>query len=97
LPTPTFRIGVPYPPIRASTLATFEDVSTVPETTSPLCATGELSDIANIRGGAFGASRTTGGMMVVGANVAIGASGMGVAPALRGSGVDVACVTCAGT
>lgn len=42
--------------MRASTLATLELVSTVPETTSPGCATGVLIDIAKIRGGAFAGS-----------------------------------------
>ena len=86
-PTPTFFIAVPYPPIRASTLATLEEVSTVPETTSPLRTTGVLSDIAKMRGGALAGTRTTWGMTVVGASVATGACGGGAVPALSGEGV----------
>lgn len=55
-PTPTLRIGEENPAIRASTLATFEEVTTVPETTCPPRATGVLKDIERICGGAFGGS-----------------------------------------
>lgn len=55
--------------MRASTLATFELVSTVPVTVSPLCATGVLSDIATMRGGAFGGCRMICGAMCAGAIV----------------------------
>lgn len=52
-PTPTFRMFDEYPAIRASTLATLELVSTVPETICPPRATGVLMDIVKMRGGAL--------------------------------------------
>lgn len=78
--------------MRASTLATFELVSTVPTTVSPLCATGVLSDIATIRGGAFGASRMVCGATCAGAIVEASTGicvGIGVCPAFSGAGVVV--------
>src|SRR5579884_168914 len=66
--------------MRASTLATFELVRTVPERTWPPCATGELSDIERMRGGASGGSRTGGTSIARGPIVAavIGCSAIGV-------------------
>lgn len=56
--------------MRASTLATLEVVSTVPETTSPACATGVLIDIASMCGGALGGSTIGLTEMTCGASVA---------------------------
>ncbi len=80
-PTPIFCICAAYPPTRASTLATFDDVSTMPERTWPACATGALNDIARMRGGSAGEARTTGGTLADGAKVteASGADDTGAA------------------
>src|SRR5579872_2196202 len=87
--------------MRASTLATLELVSTVPETTSPACATGVLIDIARIRGGAFAGSIIGSTCRTCGATVAatmgstptvadppIGTNGVAVGP---GVGADTLC------
>ncbi len=60
LPTPTFESDIAYPPMRASTLATFELVSTLPETRSPARTVVSLIAIARICGGASGATRGAG-------------------------------------
>ena len=56
--------------MRASTLATFELVCTVPETTWPPCATGVLSDMERMRGGASGGSEIRLTVTTCGASVA---------------------------
>ena len=71
-PTPTFFIVELYPAMRASTDATFEDVSTNPETTSPPRATGVLSESARMRGRAFEFSRTMPGSAAEGPSVTTG-------------------------
>ncbi len=60
LPTPSFDSGIAYPPIRASTLATFELVITLPETRSPGRTAVSLIETARICGGASAATRSTG-------------------------------------
>ncbi len=59
-PTPTLDSGIAYPPMRASTLATFELVITLPETRSPDLTVVSLIEIARICGGASAATRGTG-------------------------------------
>lgn len=50
------------PPMRSSTLATFDDVNTMPETTSPGCGVVELIEYHRICGGSPGASIKTVGV-----------------------------------
>lgn len=57
--------------MRASTLATFDDVRMLPETVSPGCTTVELMSSRTISGGAFGAS--CGGVTGAGDGVLVGA------------------------
>lgn len=59
-PTPTFESDMAYPPMRASTLATFELVITLPETRSPGRTVVSLTAIARICGAALGDNRGTG-------------------------------------
>jgi len=59
-PTPSLDNDIAYPPMRASTLATFELVITLPETRSPGRTVVSLIEIARICGGASDATRGTG-------------------------------------
>ena len=71
--------------MRASTLATFVEVSTLPETTSPLCTTGVLIDMLTICGGAFADFKTGGGGGSYLAAAFAGSSGIEVADAESGA------------
>src|SRR5690348_16335967 len=75
--------------MRASTLATLDVVCTVPDTTCPPCATGVLSDIDRIRGGASAGSRIGVTRETCGASVAatIGSSTMACDAVAYGVGV----------
>ena len=77
--------GSAKPAIRATTLATFDEVVTVPETVCPGWATLVLSDMPVICGGAFGASIGTAGGRA-GTAVATGVGGVAAA----GDGVAAA-------
>lgn len=85
----------------ATTVATFEEVSTVPVTTCPACATDVLSAIERICGAAFGeagtrrgagvppaGSRTTGSTADVGAGSGVAASGAGAAGLAEAAGAS---------
>jgi hypothetical protein len=56
--------------MRASTLATLELVSTIPDTSSPECAIGVLILMARMRGGASGGSEIGLTSVTCGASVA---------------------------
>lgn len=58
-PTPTLLSVTAYPPMRASTEATFELVSTLPVTRSPGCTARLLIAMLRIRGAASGGKRGT--------------------------------------
>lgn len=60
-PAPVLRRFDEYPPMRASTLATFVEVSTLPETCSPLRTTGLLISMLIISGAALCDEMTGGG------------------------------------
>ena len=59
---PTFGTAMTCPTMLAVTLATFDDVTRTPETTSPGCTVVELMVCEIIRGGAFGGSITGAGL-----------------------------------
>ena len=80
-PTPVFVKAWPYPTILASTLATFEEVITVPETVSPGAATLRLSDALIILGAASGAAVATTAGGATGGLGEIDTFGVGVAVA----------------
>ena len=65
-PTPTFERLSAYPPMRASTLATFELVTTLPKTRSPGWTVVSLTVTERISGAASGARRGTFGGTGVG-------------------------------
>jgi hypothetical protein len=109
LPTPSFDSDIAYPPMRASTLATFELVITLPETRSPGRTVVSLIEIARICGGASDATRGTGFARRGAAAVVAWPEGAGVgvitgavaAPvgagvgAADGSGIGVGCAAVA--
>ncbi len=64
---PTLLSSAAYPPILASTLATFDEVVTLPETIEPGEVMVGLSEALNICGGAFGAAITGAGAAAGGA------------------------------
>jgi hypothetical protein len=97
-PTPVFTRVMAYPPMRASTLATFDVVTTRPKTRSPGWTVVSLTATSRICGAAFGAMR--GIRFGAGGNTAavrLGAVGTGLGEAGDAAG---ACVTvgasCAG-
>ncbi len=97
-PTPTFERLSAYPPMRASTLATFELVTTLPKTRSPGWTVVSLIVTERISGAASGARRGTfagSGVGVWGGSVLAEAAGDGEGVAVGvGLGVGVGPVTC---
>ena len=90
-PTPTLESVTAYPPIRASTLATFELVTTLPETRSPGWTVVSLTATSRICGAASAGTRGT--FLAIGGGVANGvgdALGAGVvARELVGKGLGL--------
>ena len=71
-PTPVFGRFQPYPPMRISTLPTFDEVKMVSLTVSPTLGESELNETYRICGAASGGS-----IKIVGVGTGVGGGGVG--------------------